>query len=175
MDMLSVVAAIAFSQLSTDHALAKKLTDAAEKSGWTVAVQGGSRKSSVNEILMRDGFTIRFQIDVEPSAAKARDSLKDMADEQMVSTLGARVPLDEPQLHGTGMKMSVLDYKNKRIRSMQTYALSNMRVTGVVNRSAVCVAAQQFNSHYVAYKTDTKIYDDLMRLIKIMVQELKKK
>jgi hypothetical protein len=172
--MLSVVAAIALSQLSKDQALAKRLIDEADKIGWTVTVQTGSHPRSVNEVLMKDGFVIRFEIDVQPSRAKARAAATDMADSEMVTTLDPRVPFDEPLLHGTGLKVDVPDYKNKRIRSMKRYALSNMRVIGVVKRSAVCISALHDN-HPVTYKTDDKVYDGLIGLIKMMVQELKKK
>ena len=143
--------------------------------GWSVPVTNLPKHSkSVDEIVMKGGYLFRFDIEEQPSAAKARTALEDLADTAMISTLGERVPFDEPQLHGTGLKMDVLDYKNKRLISMQSYELSNMRVFGVVKRSALYVAAVE-NGRHVGYKTDTNIYNELIGLIKLMVKELKKK
>ncbi len=177
--MLTVVVAFAALQIMPrDGALAQELLDAAHHKGWAHAAHGhpipGRQLFSVNELLMYGNHYIHVKIDERTSAEEASIIVQ-----HLKKTKEVRSDIDERLLKRTGLKIDVLDYKNKRLSSMKAYAATNLRIFGVVGKSAVFIIAEppgvRERDEPENPKSEERVYDDVIGFAKLIARELKKK
>jgi hypothetical protein len=162
-------------------ALGKKLTAYAEARGWQKTIWGTDYKgnAAVDPHFVRlrlHGGTKAINVTVDPATSKA-DAIHELKTLRSDLQPGERrTEIEESGLKGTGLSVDVVDFSNKRISNMKTYALTggSMRVSGRVKNTVVWITVDTPQAVLGKVKNDNEVYDDIVSFATFLAHELKK-
>ena len=159
------------------YALPERLVAYAKRKGWeeTTNPDGNSKVAPWYVRVRLQGGMKAIDVLVEPEKSH-HEAIRRLNTLRADVERGVRrTDIDEPALKNTGLLVDVVDFSNKRISNMKTYALTfgRMRVSGEINDAVVWITVD--TPQAVVGKTEGEIYDDIVSFGKFLAEELKKK